>query len=101
MKNKDPYKEYDLWAGRARDEIPDSVLSGKVITTVTAYIKGKKWVWNKTFEKWKNDVNDPLRPEKKAKDTMWITKHKNVITMRYKIPLIHNKETGKLEEYHE
>lgn len=91
--------EYNLWSSRARYELPSSSLKGKVITTITCYIKGKKWVWNKTFDKWCDTLNDPLQPDKMAKDTMWITKHKNVINMRYKKPMIVNSLTGKLEEY--
>ena len=67
------------------------MIANKHIITVTCYIKGKKWVWNKTFEKWKKGAKDPLQPEKMAEDTMWITKHKNVITMRYKKPFVYKK----------
>ena len=91
--------EYNYWSDRAKYELPSSGFDGKVITTVTLYAKNKKWIWNKTFEKWKEQANDPLQPNKKAKDTMFITKHRNKITMIYKQPLIQNTLTGKLEEY--
>ena len=79
----------------ARREFPTSMISDKVITNVTLYVKNKKWIWNKTFEKWKKTMNDPFQPEKMAEDTMWITIEGNKITMRYKKPLKLDKETGK------
>lgn len=97
--NSEFNNEYDNWSSIARHDLPSSMLYGKIITTVTLHAKNKKWIWNKTFEKWVDKVNDPLQPDKKAKDTMFITKHRNIITMRYKDPMIVNSETGKLEEY--
>jgi hypothetical protein len=93
--NKQPLDWYNYYAGIARYELPSSMIKDKMITQVTCYIKGKKWVWNKTFEKWKKEAKDPLRPEKMAEDTMWITKYKNVITMRYKEPFIYKNNEKK------
>lgn len=76
----------------------ESALSGKVITQLTFEIKNKKWIWNKTFEKWKKEMKDPFQPGKMAEDTMYILKHRNQITMRYKKTMIVNLKTGKLEE---
>lgn len=93
--------EYDFWCNITRQRLPSSGLQGKIITDVTLYVKNKKWIWNKTFEKWKKEANDPLQPDKKAQDTMYISKHRNKIIMRYKQPMMVNSETGKLEEYYQ
>jgi hypothetical protein len=74
------------------------MIRGKVIETITLSTK-QKWITKKKWEKIVNTLKDPLQPDKLAKDTMWISKHRGVITLRYKQPLIQNTLTGKLEEY--
>lgn len=99
MKTKPPLDFYDYWSARARHDLPNSILKEKVITTVTLYATNRKWIANKTLEKWKKTAKDPLQPDKMADDTMYISKYKNKITMTYKQPLI--LDGKELKEYHD
>lgn len=89
------FNYYDFFSKIGRNNIKNSDINGKVITTITFYIKNRKWIWNKTFENMKKGMKDPLQPDKMATDTMYITKEKNKITMRYKEIMV--VENGKLK----